>query len=336
MKHATIKDIARNLDLSTSTVSRALSDHPDISRETKDRVQAVAREMDYHPNTIAKSLQQKQSMIIGVVVPQVKHYFFASIMAGITDVAYQAGYTVMICQSNEDVQREMSNINVLISHRVAGLLISVSSTTTNTDQFSRFKKGGIPLVFFDRVCTGVDVSTVVVDDYDGAFHATEYLIGKGHKCIGHLGGPETLSIANLRYEGYRDALEKNGMSFCGEWVVRGGLNEEDGTDSATRLLEKAQAKPDALFCVNDPVAMGAMIALKKKGYRIPDDIAVVGFTDNPMAEIMEPPLTTVRQPAYEIGKTAAELLLNQIRDTSHRAQPVHKVLKTELIIRKSA
>jgi DNA-binding LacI/PurR family transcriptional regulator len=336
MKHATIKDIARNLDLSTSTVSRALSDHPDISRETKDRVQAVAREMDYHPNTIAKSLQQKQSMIIGVVVPQVKHYFFASIMAGITDVAYHAGYTVMICQSNEDVQRETSNINVLISHRVAGLLISVSSTTTNTDQFSRFKKGGIPLVFFDRICTGVDVSTVVVDDYDGAFHATEYLIGKGHKCIGHLGGPETLSIARLRYEGYRDALGKNGMSFCEDRVVRGGLNEEDGTESATRLLEKAQVKPDALFCVNDPVAMGAMIALKKKGYRIPDDIAVVGFTDNPMAEIMEPPLTTVRQPAYEIGKTAAELLLDQIQDTSHRAQPVHKVLKTELIIRKSA
>jgi LacI family transcriptional regulator len=336
MKHATIKDIALKLDLSTSTVSRALSDHPDISRETKDKVQVVAREMDYHPNTIAKSLQQKQSMIIGVVVPQVKHYFFASIMAGISDVAYQAGYTVMICQSNEDVQREISNIDVLISHRVAGLLISVSSTTTNFEHFLRFQRGGIPLVFFDRVCTEVDVSTVVVDDYDGAFHATEYLIGKGHKRIGHLGGPETLSISRLRFEGYRDALDKNGMLLCDDRVIRGGLNEEDGTDSAARLLEKARVIPDALFCVNDPVAMGAMIHLKKKGYRIPDDIAVVGFTDNPMAEIMEPPLTTVRQPAYEIGKTAAELLLDQIQDSSHRIHPVHKVLKTELIIRKSA
>jgi DNA-binding LacI/PurR family transcriptional regulator len=224
----------------------------------------------------------------------------------------------------------------LISHRVAGLLISVSSTTTNFDHFHRFQQGGIPLVFFDRVCTDVDVSTVVVDDYNGAFHATEYLIGKGHKCIGHLGGPESLSISRLRFEGYRDALDKNGMAVCEDRVVRGGLNEEDGTESAVRLLGKAQVLPDAIFCVNDPVAMGAMIELKKRGYRIPDDIAVVGFTDNPMAEIVEPPLTTVRQPAYEIGKTAAELLVDQIRDRSHRFRPVHKVLKTELIIRKSA
>jgi DNA-binding LacI/PurR family transcriptional regulator len=336
MKHATIKDIAKKLGLSASTVSRALSDHPDISKETKEKVHAVAREMDYHPNTIAKSLQQKQSMIIGVAVPQVKHYFFASIMAGITDVAYQAGYTVMICQSNEDVKREINNIDVLISHRVAGLLISVSSTTTNSDHFIRFKQRGIPLVFFDRVCTDVNVSTVVVDDHDGAFHATEYLIGKGHRCIGHLGGPESLSIGRLRFEGYCDALKEHGIPICEDRIVRGGLNEEDGTESASKLLEQAKDIPDALFCVNDPVAMGAIIHLKQKGFQIPKDIAIVGFTDSPMAEIMEPPLTTMRQPAYDIGKTAAELLVDQIQNPSHRSHPVHKVLKTELIIRKSA
>jgi LacI family transcriptional regulator len=336
MKQATIKDLAKRLNISTSTVSRALSDHPDISRDTKEKVQTLAREMDYQPNTMAKSLQQKQSLIIGVVVPQVKHFFFASIMSGITDVAYQAGYTVMICQSNEDFQREKSNIDVLISHRVAGLLISISSTTTNCDHFIRLKRRGIPLVFFDRVCMEVDVSTVVVDDYDGAFNATEYLVRKGYQRIGNLGGPEFLSISRLRFNGYRDALQKHGMPFREEWIVRGGLNEEDGVESAARLLMQAKILPDALICVNDPVAMGAISHLKKNGIKIPENVAIVGFTDNPMAEMIEPPLTTVRQPAYQIGKTAAELLLAQIHDKSQRNHPVHKVLNTELIIRKSA
>jgi DNA-binding LacI/PurR family transcriptional regulator len=336
MKQATIKDIAKRLNISTSTVSRALSDHPDISRETKGKVQAVARQMDYHPNTIAKSLQRKHSLVIGVVVPQVKHYFFASIMAGITDVAYQAGFTVMICQSNEDFQREMSNIDVLISNRVAGLLISVSSTTRNCDHFIKLKRRGIPLVFFDRVCPEMDVSTVVVDDYDGAFNAVEYLIRKGYQRIGHLGGPEFLSISRLRFNGYHDALQKHGVPLREDWIIRGGLNEEDGSESVTKLLEQAKILPDALFCVNDPVALGAMLRLKEKGIRIPDEMAVMGFTDNPEASMIEPPLTTVRQPAYLIGKTAAELLLDQIQNKSHRNRPMHKVLKTELIIRKSA
>ena len=336
MKHTTIKDIAKKLNISASTVSRALSDHPDISDETKEKVQSLAREMDYHLNTIAKSLQQKQSLIIGVVVPQVKHYFFASIMAGITDVAYQAGYTVMICQSNEDYQREIININALISHRVAGLLISVSSSTKSCDHFKKLKQRGIPLVFFDRVCEGMDVSSVVVDDYEGAFHATEYLIEKGYRRIGMLAGPPFLSIAHSRFEGYRDALQKHQSEMRPEWIVYGGLNEEDGADSLERLLLQADPRPDALFCVTDPVALGALLRLKEKKIRIPDEMAVMGFTDNPEASMIEPPLTTVRQPAYQIGKTAAELLLDQIRNLSSRNRPVQKILKTELIIRKSA
>jgi DNA-binding LacI/PurR family transcriptional regulator len=336
MKQATIKDIAKVLRISASTVSRALSDHPDISRETKEKVQALARDLDYHPNTIAKSLQQKQSRVIGVVVPQVKHYFFASIMSGITDVAYNAGYTIMICQSNENAEREAGNIDVLMSHRVAGLLISVSSSTSGCENFEKVKRRGIPLVFFDRVCTEVDACSVVVDDHDGAFNATEYLIAKGYRRIGHIGGPESLSISRLRFEGYKDALVKHGYPVNPEWIVHGGMNEEDGMESLSRLLGRAEVHPDAIFCTNDPVAMGALVRLKEKGIRIPEDIAVVGFTDNPMAEMIEPPLTTVRQPAYEIGKTATELLLDQIRNKSHRNQSVHKVLKTELIIRKSA
>ena len=336
MKQTTIKDIARQLRISASTVSRALSDHPDISRETKEKVQFLARELDYHPNTLAKSLQQKQSLVIGVVVPQVKHYFFASIMSGITDVAYNAGYTVMICQSNENAEREAGNIDVLLSHRVAGLLISVSSTTSSCEPFEKIRRRGVPLVFFDRTCTGMDACTVVVDDHDGAFHATEFLIQKGYRKIGHLGGPQTLNISRLRFQGYRDALEKHGFPLNPEWIVHGGMNEEDGMESLSRLMGQTKDLPDAIFCTNDPVAMGAIVRLKERGMRIPEDMAVVGFTDNPMAEMIEPPLTTVRQPAYEIGRTAAELLLDQVMNKPHRSQPVHKILKTELIIRKSA
>jgi LacI family transcriptional regulator len=336
MKQATIKDIARKMGVSVSTVSRALSGHPDISEETRKRIEALARELDYHPNTLAKSLQQKQSLVIGVVVPQVKHYFFASIMAGITDVAYQAGFTVMICQSNEDFEREKSNIDVLLSHRVAGLLISVSMATQSCDHFVRLKRRGVPLVFFDRVCTEVEAPTVVVDDYDGAFRAGEYLVEKGYRRFGHLGGPEFLSICRLRYEGFRDAAARHGLAIRDEWIVRGGLNEEDGTESMSRLLERGGELPDAIFCVTDPVAMGALGLLKRRGIRIPEQMAVMGFTDNPMADLIEPPLTTVRQPAYEIGRTAAELLIDQIQNKQARENPVHKILKTELIIRKSA
>lgn len=332
----TIKDIARRLGLSPSTVSRALSGHPDISEETREKVCAMARELDYHPNTLAKSLQQKESQIIGVVVPQVKHYFFASVMAGITDMAYQSGYTVMICQSNEDYQREVANLDVLISHRVAGLLVSVSSTTTQCEHFLKIKRRSIPLVFFDRVCLGIEASSVEVDDYEGAFRATEYLIQKGYKRIGTLTGPLTLSIAKARFEGFRDALKKHGMELPLEWVVHGGMNEEDGVVSVEKLLSQSNPWPDALFCVNDPVALGAMMWMKEKGIRIPDDIAMMGFTDNPEASMIEPPLTTMRQPAYLIGKTAAELLLDEIKNKKRGHAPVHCVLKTELVVRKSA
>jgi len=336
MKQPTIKDIARRLGLSPSTVSRALSGHPDISEATKEKVCAIARELEYHPNTLAKSLQQKQSQIIGVVVPQVKHYFFASVMAGITDVAYQAGYTVMICQSNEDYQREVANIDVLISHRVAGLLVSVSSSTTQCEHFEKIKRRSIPLVFFDRVCPGMEASSVVVDDYEGAFKATEYLIQKGYKRIGTLAGPPFLSIAKARFEGFRDALRKHGRTLPSEWIVHGGMNEEDGAISIEKLLSQSNPRPDALFCVNDPVALGAMMRLKEKGIRIPEDIAMMGFTDNPEASMIEPPLTTMRQPAYLIGKTAAELLLDELKNKKRGQKPTRCVLKTELIIRKSA
>lgn len=334
MTQSTIKDIARELSISPSTVSRALSDHPDISVKTKQKVREWAEKLNYQPNTMAQNLKKKSSNIIGVIVPQVKHYFFAAIMGGITDIAYDAGYTVMICQSNENMQREIINTHALISHRVAGLLISVSQFTSNFEHFIQVQKRGIPIVFFDRTCEEMNASRVVVNDYGGAFDAVQYLVKCGYKRIAHLAGPEHLAISKHRYDGYCAALEAGNIPFDEKLVVFGGLNEEDGIAGYNRLREQAQT-PDAIFCVTDPVAIGAFSSIREDGFRIPDDIALVGFSDNPTVSLIDPPLTTVRQPAYDIGKAAASLLLEHIRLKNKKYTAKAITLETELIIRKS-
>jgi DNA-binding LacI/PurR family transcriptional regulator len=334
MSQSTIKDIARELNISPSTVSRALSDHPDISLKTKKKVRDWAEKLSYQPNSMAQNLKKKSSNIIGVIVPQVKHYFFAAIMGGITDIAYDAGYTVMICQSNENMQREIINTHALISHRVAGLLISVSQVTSNYEHFIQVQQRGIPIVFFDRACEEINASRVVVNDYGGAFSAVQYLIQSGYKRIAHLAGPEHLAISKHRFDGYCDALKAANLPYAKELIVFGGLNEEDGATGYNRLLEQTEA-PDAIFCVTDPVAIGAFSRIRENGFKIPDDIALVGFSDNPTVSLIEPPLTTVRQPAYEIGKTAASLLLEQIKYKNKKFTARTITLETELIIRKS-
>lgn len=335
MSHTTIKDIASHLNISPSTVSRALRNHPDISQRTKDLVRSVAEELDYQPNTIAQNLKNRQSNVIGVIVPQVKHYFFASIMAGITDVAYDAGYTVMICQSNDDYEREVINTQLFISQHVAGLLISVSQSTNEYDHFKALKRRNIPVVFFDRIIDDIDSSAVCIDDYQSAVMATEHLIEKGYKKIAHLGGPQYLTICRQRFNGFMDTIKKHGLPIQDDWIVFEGMNEEHGSLALNRLFEQMHEMPDALFCVTDPVAIGAYMELKKRNIKIPDQIALVGFSDNPTSSLIDPPLTTIHQPAYDIGKTATELLIEEINHSSEQTTPVRKVLETQLIIRQS-
>ena len=335
MSLTTIKDIASYLNISPSTVSRALRDHPDISQQTKDLVKTVAEKLDYQPNTIAQSLKNRQSNIIGVVVPQVKHYFFASIMAGITDVAYEAGYTVMICQSNDDYEREVINTQALSSHHVAGLLVSVSQSTKKFDHFKALQKRNIPLVFFDRVIDQVDASSVSIDDQQSAFMATEHLIKKGYKRIAHIGGPQHLTICTKRYQGYLDALNQYNIPLHEDLIIFEGMNEEHGNQGLIRLFNKMKAMPDSIFCVTDPVAIGVYIELKKRNIKIPQEVALVGFSDNPNASLIDPPLTTVHQPAYDIGSTATALLLDEINNKTKPKIHVKKILKTELIVRQS-
>ncbi len=332
MRHTTIIDIAKRLGVAPSTVSRALSDHPDVRKSTKDQIKKLAKELNYSPNPIARSLQSNRTTTIGVIVPEIKHDFFASAISGIEEVAYESGYTIIVCQSNESYEREVVNTHALMHHRVAGVIVSISQCTKCGDHFQDLIKRKIPLVFFDRVCEDVNASKVVIDDTKSAFDAVSYLVKRGYKRIAHLAGPKELGICIRRKNGYLDALKKVGLDAPGGFVRYGGLHEEDGYKSMDAMLKEGSV-PDAIFAVNDPVAIGAFQKIKEAGLRIPNDIAIVGFSNNRITALVDPPLTTVNQPSFEMGKRAAQILVDTIEDGS--LEPRTLTLDTELIARAS-
>lgn len=334
MKQATIIDIAKKLNISSSTVSRALSDHPDIKQQTKVLVRKTAIELNYSPNPIALSLKKNKTSTIGVIVPEIKHDFFSSVISGIEEIAYQSGYTIIVCQSNEKVEREIINTNALANDRVAGLIVSISQETRTGAHFNALMQRGIPLVFFDRVCEDVAAHKVVIDDTKSAFDAVSYLIKKGYKKIAHFTGPMELDICSKRWIGYKDALEKNGMTVNKDLVRYSGLHEIDGYSAMDSLLQQ-NIIPDAIFAVNDPVAIGVYQRIREAGLRIPDDIGIVGFSNNKITNLIDPPMTTVNQPSFEMGKTSAEILIGLIEKKEKNLRPKTVVLHSQLIIRKS-
>jgi len=333
--HITLKDLAKKLRMSPSTISRALGGHPDISPVTKEKVLTLATELNYSPNSIAQSLRIKSTKTIGIIVPEIKHNFFSSVISGIEDVAYANGYSIMVCQSNEDFEREVVNARALVSNRVAGILISVSQTTTNSDHFKQIQSDGIPLVFFDRVFDDIGSTTVVVDDFNGAFKAVEHLIQSGYKQIAHLAGPNHLSVSRNRMLGYLEALKHYDITVPNNLIVYGGLNEDDGIAGFQKLMELGN-HPEAIFAVNDPVAIGAHGEIRKNGLNIPDDIGLVGFSDDLISSYINPPLTTMAQPAYDMGQAAIINLLGQINNNKGDFETKLVVLKTNLIIRESS
>ena len=332
MKHSTIIDIAQKLNISPSTVSRALSNHPDVKLETKNLIKKVAEELQYSPNPIARSLKNSRSTTIGVIVPEIKHDFFSSAISGIEDVAYQSGYTIIVCQSNESYEREVVNTNVLMHQRVAGVIASISQNTKSGEHFQDLIKRKIPVVFFDRVIEGINASCVVIDDYQSAFDAVKYLIKNDYRKIAHFGGPKELSICLRRRNGYMDALKQNGIILHNDYLRYGGLHEQDGYHSMDEML-KENVIPDAIFAVNDPVAIGAFQRIKEAGLKIPDDIAIVGFSNNKITSLVDPQMTTVDQPSFEMGRKSAEILLTILEDKT--TEPKSIVLSTNLIVRGS-
>jgi len=329
----TIKDIAKELGISPSTVSKALKNHPDISPETKKAVRELVEKLNYKPDPIALSLKIGQSKTIGVIVPEIVHYFFSTVISGIEDEAYNKGYQVIFCQSNETYDREVRAIETLLAGRVDGILISMSKTTEKFDHFKKITEYGIPLVFFDRICEEIETDRVMVDDEEGAFKAVTHLIETGCTEIIHLAGPQNLRIALERKNGYKRALTQSGLHVKEENIILCD-NSEIANEVVPQLLKREKI-PDGIFAVNDLTAAETMKIIKSAGLKVPEDISVVGFTSGMISDLTDPPLTSVEQHGYEIGRESVKLLIDRI-ENKISGDFITKVIKTELIIKKSS
>lgn len=329
-KYATVKDIAQKLNLHHSTVSRALRDYSDINETTKKKVLKAAKELNYTPNTMAQSLITRKTNLIGIIVPEIVHNFFAKAISGIENVIYSKGFVPIVLDSNESVDREELHVDAMITNRIAGLITSISQKTNTNEYFQKVIDKDIPLVFFDRALEGISASQVISDDKNGALEGVEYLISKGYKRIAHISGPSNLKICKNRMEGYIAALRKNSMDVDDDLITFGSLHEENGYKSMEVLLQR-ENPPDAVFAVNDPVAMGAFKKIREEGLKIPDDIAILGFSNNEVSSYLEPPLTTIDQFPGRMGEIAAEILIKQMEEEETHTKT--EVLSTKLIIR---
>lgn len=329
----TIKDIAKALNISISTVSRALQDHPDISKKTKEIVNQYAKEHHYRPNAIALSLKTKRTNIIGVIVPEIVHHFFSSVFAGIEDTANKNGFSVIICQTSEDYEKEVKSLETLQSARVCGVIASLSKSTTNFEHYKDLMDENIPLVFFDRICTELKTDRVVTDDYNGAYMAVEHLIKTGCKRIAFFSAPSNMEISKNRENGYTDALRSHSLP-----VDRSLIFECDSKEKAIALTPevlKMENRPDAIFCINDDTASGVLYAAKRSGFSIPEDISICGFGDGEVARACDPALTTIEQNGYDMGVKACTLLVNRVKNGNTMREVNHSVIRTSLVVRES-
>ncbi len=329
----TIHDIARELKISASTVSRALQNNPRISLKTKEKIKMIADAMGYRPNTLASNLRNRRSNTIGIVVPLINRYFFSAVISGVEDVAFKAGYTVVISQSNDLANKEIAIVQSMFANRVDGLIISIAMQPTNYEHLKIFRKKNIPLVFFDRSVAEIETDKIVVDDYMGGFRVTQHLIEQGYKRIGHMAGPQNLQTYIDRKKGYCDALLQNGILYDETLVVINSLTAEDGVTAAKHLMS-LPTPPDAIFCGNDTTALTSMIYLRDLGIKIPEDIGIVGFSNEPFSRVVSPSISTIALPGFLMGQKAAGLILSQIENKTKTFQTL--VLPTELIIRESS
>ena len=335
---ATIKDIARALGISASTVSRALNNHHDVSKKTREVVLRLAQELNYQPNAMAIGLVKNRANTLGVLMPDITQPFYSSAISGIEYVAMQKGYYVIICQSNESYQKEVDLVTMLSRHRVDGLIVC-PATTTNQYQHLKQLSEATPLVQFDRIVTEVDSHKVVSNDYQGAYEAVNHLIQYGYKRIAHIAGPEQLSISKNRMRGYIDALKNADHAVDSQYIQTCTLTKKHMQTCAERLLSLSNP-PDAIFAVNDPTALEVIYVAKQRELTIPDDVAVAGFDNQFLTSYLTPSLTTVSQPSYEMGSVAAQLLIDQVeqqeQETTASTCFITKVFDTQLIVRNSS
>ncbi|HEY8970912.1 MAG TPA: LacI family DNA-binding transcriptional regulator [Puia sp.] len=334
----TIKDIAKALGLSTSTVSRALRGSYEISAETKKLVLEYAEKLNYRPNPIAQSLKEKRSRSIGIIVCEIANNFFSQAINGIESVAYKKGYYVIISQSHESYEREVSNAQYLASRSVDGLLVSLSTETTDLSHLKKLHEKGLPIVFFDRVTEEMQTHKVIANNFNGAYQATEHLLRSGFKRIAHVTISPHLSITKQRLDGYKAALADNGVPFDDSLVKYckyGGLIISE-TEQAIDALLHLPKKVDAIVAASDKLSTGCLSALARKNVKIPDDMALVGFTNSPLTEVFHPSMSSIRQPAFEMGQVAMEMLIQIIESRRPVTEFETRVLNTELTIRASS
>lgn len=333
----TIKDIAKALGLSTSTVSRALRDSYEISPETKKIVLEYAEKINYHPNPIALSLKERRSRSIGVIVCEIANSYFSQVINGIESIANTNGYNVIISQSHESAEKELVNLQYLTSRSVDGLIISVSTETKNFSYFKELHDRGMPIVFFDRIVDEIQTHKVIADNFKGAYDATAHLISCGYKRIATLCNTVFLSIGKERLAGYKAALKDHGME-PDESLIRycqhGGMVAAE-MDQAMDELFSLQNPPDALFAAADKLTTGCLRALRAKGLSVPKDVGLIGFSNSELTELLNPSLSVIRQPAFEMGEVATSLLLELIESKRPVTDFQSRVLSTEMVIRSS-
>lgn len=330
----TMKDIARELNVSVATVSRALKNSPRISLEQRQRIQQYAREHNFTPNILAESLRHSKVQpmkVIGVIVPELVHYFFSTILKGIEEEAEAHGYRIMVAQSGENYEREVKLCQSFYENKVCGIIVSQAKDTLRYEHFQRLIDAGVPLVFYDRICTGVNASRVVVDDYIGAYNAVTHLIETGCRHIAFFGSELHLEIAKNRFNGYKDALLKHGLPYD-ERLVRICDNRDDAV-VATPEMFNDEPYPDAFFAINDDTAIGILHTVKRMGLRVPDDVSICGFTDGERAVACDPMLTTVAQRGERIGQEAASILIGQVEGTIPINHAQRRIVRTKLVIR---
>jgi LacI family transcriptional regulator len=330
----TMKEIARKLGVSVSTVSRALKDSPELHPDTKKKIVEAAKAMNYQYNLLAQSLRISRSKVLGVIVPELTSHFFSSNISGISDTAYRRGYNVMICQSNESYEQEKANVKTLVSSQVDGLLISLSRETKSYEHLQELYDREIPFIMFDRVTEEIPVSKVTVDDAHGAYLAVHHLLEQGCRKIAYFSGPEDLYISKKRKEGYLEALKEYGIPESEARIYVTDLTPEGNRKISLQMIVEKD-RPDAVFAMIDPLAIDLMTVLKEKGVKIPEEIALAGFTNNPTSAVVDPSLTTISQPGYEMGKIAANHLLDQLDDIVSD-EPQSFVLQTTLVARESS
>ncbi len=331
-RHISLKDLARELNVSISTVSRALKDHPNLSLEMKEKVKKLAQERNYSPNPLAMGLLKQETRMIGVIVPDLVTHFYSAIIEGIESHAKEKGYFILIASSNESVEKEKESIINLLKARVEGLIVCLSRETTDVSHFENLLKKDIPLVFFDRDCLPGKVSSVTVDNKGAAEKITTHFYKNGYRRIAFISGPPQLNISKERMAGYLSGLENSGLPVVQELIESCDLSYNSASLTMKRLL-KLKNPPDAVFGINDTVAFAAMKIIRQQGIRIPEDIGLVGFTDDFHATVVEPTLTTITHPTFEIGRKAAELFFERIQTS---IPPRTVVLNTNLIERESS